>query len=66
MPNGWIAAQSITRSGVGTHRHLAGPSRRASVCMLTSTPTSRQAPPTWARYRSAARITFIPSVSTNW
>ena len=28
-PNGWIAAQSMTRSGVGSGRHRAGPSRRS-------------------------------------
>ena len=65
-PKGWMAAQSITRSGVGRPRQRFGPRRRSRVCALTSTPTRRTCPVTGARYRSAARMTCTPSMSTSW
>ena len=37
VPNGWMAAQSMTRSGVGRRRHRGGPSRRSNVWKPTST-----------------------------
>ena len=46
---GWMAAQSITRSGVGRGRQRRGPSRRNSVALETSAPTRRMRPMTSAR-----------------
>ena len=46
---GWMAAQSMTRSGVGRGRHRRGPRRRNSVALETSAPTSRMRPMTSAR-----------------
>ena len=48
-PKGWMAAQSMTRSGVGRGRQRRGPSRRSSVDVETSAPTSRMRPSTSAR-----------------
>ena len=46
---GWMAAQSMTRSGVGRGRHRRGPRRRSRVAVETSAPTRRMRPRTSAR-----------------
>ena len=46
---GWMAAQSMTRSGVGRGRHRRGPRRRSRVAVETSAPTRRIRPRTSAK-----------------